>query len=234
MKTTFAERLELALKALNISKTNLAITLGVSPASISGWLNGKSPTFENLVKMSNVLNVSLCWLVAENGPMHLHGPTYITAEEERLLLRFREMPENSVDMLISMLAHFTESGTEIALKNRARAAKTVQTAQLAMILFDNKNIIMDINESYLDILKLAHDKKEHMIGSSFLDLIATHQKMSLLLELKDAEQHQKPLSLKCEHLLLDGKNTTAVYLNGTYKKNGIEGFFLATAFPMSA
>ncbi len=233
MNTSLGGRLGLALDSVKLNNSSLAKGLGVSPASVSGWMsNSKTPTIEHLVAISNLLNVSLCWLIAEQGPMHLQGPLHITREEEALILSLRKMPDGSSDQLINVLAHLSNAGSKQALEARAQAAKTLQAAQLAMILFNQQYQIIDINNAYLDLLKIPSKQKADIIGTSFLDWVTAPQRIDVQLTLKNIAQKHVAVSIQCDHIHYQSTQTSSVYLNGTYKNNDSDGLFLVSAFLM--
>lgn len=60
----FAERLKELRKQANLTQVELAKRLGIGQSSYADWERGKKkPTQENLVKISQVLNVSIDYLV---------------------------------------------------------------------------------------------------------------------------------------------------------------------------
>ena len=68
--STFSSRLETALKYRDVRKIYpLAMNIGVDESAISRWRRGKSPSTENAVKLCDVLNVSVDWLLTGRGNM---------------------------------------------------------------------------------------------------------------------------------------------------------------------
>ena len=67
--STLSERLKLAIERAGVSKSDLAKTCGVKPASVSDWLSGKSKSMRAPVaqKAAEFLNVSLIWLSTGEG-----------------------------------------------------------------------------------------------------------------------------------------------------------------------
>lgn len=213
-----------------MSKSSLALSVGVSPATITGWLNGKSPTIENLAKVATALNVSLCWLVNGAGPMRLHGPMHVTKAEEELLLQLRYFPEEVFDHLSVFLAAITNSGTDGHLVKRARASKVLSSVGLAMAILDTRHIIRDINAEYLSLLNLEPGMKASIVGSSILDWIAPEQHGKFVLHAREAEKAGYMDGLRCDHVRLDDARQSSVVLSGAYQSDGIGGFLLLTAF----
>lgn len=61
--TIFTERLKELRKRNNLTQKELAEQIGIKQNSYSDWETGKNePSFENLIKLANLLEVSLDWL----------------------------------------------------------------------------------------------------------------------------------------------------------------------------
>lgn len=59
----FEKRLREVRKSKKTTQKELAEQIGISQKSYSHWENGKTePSFENLVKLADLLDVSLDWL----------------------------------------------------------------------------------------------------------------------------------------------------------------------------
>lgn len=59
----FGKRLREVRKSKKITQKELAEQIGISQKSYSHWENNKTfPSFENLVKLADLLEVSLDWL----------------------------------------------------------------------------------------------------------------------------------------------------------------------------
>lgn len=62
-KATFSERLKEERKAKKLSQDEMAIQIDISRPSYTLYENGKNtPTFENLIKIANILKISLDYL----------------------------------------------------------------------------------------------------------------------------------------------------------------------------
>lgn len=87
---TLGERLEKALAASEKTQTELAAALGISKASVSDWITGKTKNIRmaNLVTAAKILDVRTEWLASGKGEMRASG---LTADEQRLLSLFRRM-----------------------------------------------------------------------------------------------------------------------------------------------
>ncbi len=57
---TFAERLKAALEAAHLSQRQLALRMGVRPATVNAWIGGRNvPQFDLACRLSRLLGVSL-------------------------------------------------------------------------------------------------------------------------------------------------------------------------------
>jgi transcriptional regulator with XRE-family HTH domain len=63
----FSERLEKACKASQISQKDIALMLGVSPATLNGWIKGtREPNIPMIRAIASLLNISIDWLIDTN------------------------------------------------------------------------------------------------------------------------------------------------------------------------
>ena len=61
--TIFSERIKRLRKNKGLKQQELAEILGIKRNTYSDWENGKTePSFENLIKLADLLEVSLDWL----------------------------------------------------------------------------------------------------------------------------------------------------------------------------
>lgn len=61
--TIFSKRLKKLRKNKGLKQQELAEILGIKRNTYSDWENGKTePSFENLIKLADLLEVSLDWL----------------------------------------------------------------------------------------------------------------------------------------------------------------------------
>lgn len=227
---TFADRLQIVLDESGLSKSTLALSLDVSPATITGWLKGKGPTLDNLVRLSQLLNISLCWLVNGVGPMRLHGPMHVSRDEEELIMQLRFFPEEVVDHLFIFLAAVTNAESDYDLVNRARASKVLSSVGLAMAILDSHHIVRDINSEYLKLLNIEPAKKVNVVGSSLLDWVLPEQRGQLIMRTQDAVRTGHLECFRCDHIRFDDANTAPVILSGAHQGNADTGFLLLTAF----
>ncbi|CNI16492.1 repressor protein CI [Yersinia similis] len=69
MKNTFAERLQQAMDAEQISQAELAIKVGVSQPAINRLLTGKTNTSRRIIEIAKALKVQPEWLLSGVGDM---------------------------------------------------------------------------------------------------------------------------------------------------------------------
>ncbi len=61
--TIFSERIKRLRKNKGLKQQELAEILGIKRNTYSDWENGKTePSFENLIKLADLLEVSIDWL----------------------------------------------------------------------------------------------------------------------------------------------------------------------------
>ena len=94
-------RIRSCREARGMSQKFVAISIGVSPPTVSMWENGtKEPTRDNLVKLADLFNVSLDYLVgrdAQEGDLRSGVMTY---EESILLQMFRKLNRDGRDIVL--------------------------------------------------------------------------------------------------------------------------------------
>lgn len=228
MDKDFATRLAQILQDLHIPKSNLALNLDVSPAAVTGWLNGKKPMLGHLIQLSKTLNISLDWLITGRGPAYLHGPLHLSPHEENILLLLRNLPQGSIDTLIQLLSGLTSSN-DTTMIQRAKMAKTMQAADLAMIMLDADQRILDINNAYLQMLNLHSAEKDSVLGLPFMDWV-TGDKANMMLQLKQAADNNTSINMRIEHIRRHDTSTVTAFVSGIYRKSDGNAFFLLTAF----
>lgn len=90
--STFGLRLKAAMLAAGVVDTDsLAKRVGVSPQVVRKWLRDKEPSLsaENIVSLSEVLNVRVLWLARGRGTIHSFTVKEYT--EPELLSAFRTL-----------------------------------------------------------------------------------------------------------------------------------------------
>lgn len=89
---TFGLRLKAAMLAAGVTETEtLAKRVGVSPQVIRKWLRSKNAALsaENIVSLSEVLNIRVLWLARGRGPIHSFTVKEYT--EPELISAFRTL-----------------------------------------------------------------------------------------------------------------------------------------------
>lgn len=77
-------------EACGMSQKYVAISVGVSPPTVSMWESGvKEPTRENLIKLADLFDVSIDYLVGRDGAPA--GRDSLSAEDRKLLQTFRQL-----------------------------------------------------------------------------------------------------------------------------------------------
>ena len=103
MSSDFQERIRQAREKRNLSQADLAKIAGLQPAAISHFETGqRAPSFENLRKLSDALNISVDYLLGRIDEEQ-HGGGIAAAPRAQLLFRHAEkLSEESFDTLETM------------------------------------------------------------------------------------------------------------------------------------
>jgi transcriptional regulator with XRE-family HTH domain len=100
MSEIFAERLQSARDLRKMSQSELAEKAGLQPSAISHFENNRrSPSFDNLKMLANVLNVPTDYLLGR-----IDSPTLTGATRDELFRHAENMSENDLDTLTSFAA----------------------------------------------------------------------------------------------------------------------------------
>lgn len=109
MSESFGDRLRKAREEKKLTQGELADKTGFQPSAISHFeSNRRSPSFDNLKKLADALNVSLDYLLGRSAPPTIAGPV-----AEKLFRDFQQMSAEDQDDL----SNFAEI---LAKKNRKR------------------------------------------------------------------------------------------------------------------
>lgn len=103
---TIGEKILIELKEQKKQQADLAKYIGISAASISDWAKSKDIKFQNVVKASEFLNVSLNYLAygTEN--------TSLSPTEKELLHSFRKLSANEQQRIIGRCEEMVSSKNE--------------------------------------------------------------------------------------------------------------------------
>lgn len=104
---SIGEKILIELKKQEKQQNALAEYIGVSAASISDWAKSKDVKFQNVVKASEFLNVSLDYLAygTEN--------TRLSPTEKELLNSFRKLSLNEQQRIIGRCEEIASSKNEV-------------------------------------------------------------------------------------------------------------------------
>ncbi len=104
------DRLSHAIKGRGISKMMaLALDLDVHESAISRWRKGGPMSLENAARISEVLDISLDWLVLGRGQMDAHTTEGLASEEFELLRVVRRLRRSAVTHLLALLEDLIQS-----------------------------------------------------------------------------------------------------------------------------
>lgn len=101
-------RICLAMAARGVFKLSvIAVAVGVSESAVSRWRKGEPLTLLNAVRLCDVLDVSLDWLLLGRGSMDSHHSSVFCTTSHRDLLG--KLPPNTRKLLEAFLASLTLS-----------------------------------------------------------------------------------------------------------------------------
>lgn len=106
------ERLSRAIKGRGISKMMaLALDLDVHESAISRWRKDGPMSLEHAARISEVLDISLDWLVLGRGDMDAHTMDTLASEEFALLQVVRRLSRTALLHLLALLEDLLESSS---------------------------------------------------------------------------------------------------------------------------
>lgn len=88
---TFTEQLDILIKMHKITRTELARQINVSEGTVRSWYQGKQPTLDKLLKISNYFSISIDKLVGNVS----------TNEIEELYNKLNETDKQIVDLILN-------------------------------------------------------------------------------------------------------------------------------------
>ena len=99
-----AQRLKQAIDRAGISQKELSIISGVSPSSISQYLNGRAiPSFESSVKLGNALKVNSAWLMGYEMPINAAGGKFGNIGQSKILEKLALLDDIDIQKTISYI-----------------------------------------------------------------------------------------------------------------------------------
>lgn len=128
----FSERLRTAREAKNKSQTDLAQMLGVQPGSIGNWeIGGNFAGPENLIKLSDILEVSIDYLLGQNEKKQPeNGMIQGMDGDLKEKLRRAEIIERHLSPMYAELFGKLNSSSEPQIPNRVSASSLPSEAAL--------------------------------------------------------------------------------------------------------
>ncbi|MET3664786.1 helix-turn-helix domain-containing protein [Caulobacter sp. 1776] len=104
------DRLSRAIKGRGIAKMMaLALDLDVHESAISRWRKGGPMSLESAARISEVLDISLDWLVLGRGEMDGHTTESLASEEFELVQIVRRLRRSALQHLLALLKDMTQS-----------------------------------------------------------------------------------------------------------------------------
>lgn len=98
------DRLSRAIKGRGIVKMMaLALDLDVHESAISRWRKNGPMSLEHAIRISEVLDISLDWLVLGRGQMESHKGEHVASEELEVLRVVRGMRRTALPHLLALL-----------------------------------------------------------------------------------------------------------------------------------
>ncbi len=100
------ERIHIAIQQKGVGKlAALAAELGVTAGALTRWRQGGPLSLENGIRLCEVLDVSLDWLVMGRVPPDHHRQDASNQDRQRLLRALNAMPPGSDAYVASLLEH---------------------------------------------------------------------------------------------------------------------------------
>ncbi|CAA0105520.1 Uncharacterised protein [BD1-7 clade bacterium] len=231
MLELFTERLRDAIETSRYTKTNIALILDVTPATVSGWLNGKHPKLSNLIGLCQLLNVSLNWLISGIGDKHYKGMLHVTETEGELVSTLRVLPGHSRETLMDFLSWSAGFNASYQLDRHAIADDMLKQSRLALIVLSRDGVVSDINVSALDILNLKGHQKAAVIGTQAIDWLMPSYRAGLLMAMNTARCSLESIDIRCDLIRYGDDHSVSVQLYANYD-GALGGFFTVALFPV--
>jgi transcriptional regulator with XRE-family HTH domain len=97
------ERLRFALSARHFKKQMaFAAEVGVDDSVVSRWQQGKTLSMPNAIRVCEVLDISLDWLLLGRGTIDSHRQVYPSVMQERLQLATSGLPDSVLNALAAI------------------------------------------------------------------------------------------------------------------------------------
>lgn len=160
------DRLRMALRAREMTVTELSLNLNVSKASVSEWLSTGKIAFDHLVLLSIRLNVSVHWLLTGIGEMGLYGALHLSKDETSLLKRAKALSES---LVVEEMHRFLSVLMQLQLGDNPMQQlmyqKILSDLACPLCVLDSRGAICDANLPFLQLLGMSSDHAKRVIGS---------------------------------------------------------------------
>lgn len=101
MRQEIGKRLRLIREKIGITQARVGAKLGIQSQHVSKYERGETvPTWENLIKLIELYDVNINWLLTGKGSMFL-SPVNYSIPEEKNVSAVRDLePDNQIDEII--------------------------------------------------------------------------------------------------------------------------------------
>jgi transcriptional regulator with XRE-family HTH domain len=108
MSSGFSDRLRTAREMRGLSQSQLAEKTGLQPSAVSHFEQSRrAPSFDNLRRLANALNVTTDYLLGRTDDPAMCGPT-----ADKLFRNAEKMSENDLETLIAMAEALTKKSQQ--------------------------------------------------------------------------------------------------------------------------
>jgi transcriptional regulator with XRE-family HTH domain len=104
MRQKIGKRLRLIREKIGITQAEVGAKLGIQSQHVSKYERGETvPTWENLIKLIELYDVNINWLLTGKGSIFL-SPVNYSIQEEKNVSAVRDLePDNQIDEIIMEL-----------------------------------------------------------------------------------------------------------------------------------
>jgi transcriptional regulator with XRE-family HTH domain len=104
MRQEIGKRLRLIREKIGITQAEVGAKLGIQSQHVSKYERGETvPTWENLIKLIELYDVNINWLLTGKGSIFL-SPVNYSIQEEKNVSAVRDLePDNQIDEIIMEL-----------------------------------------------------------------------------------------------------------------------------------
>lgn len=232
-----SRRLQVAMQARNITATKLAYALGISKSSVSDWLKGGGLNIQNAAAMALELNLSLDWLLLGKGGMDLFGPIHPTADEMLLVRQLRDAGQSAFASFFSMLENLARPALGDDPLSQVVALEMLEKSRMPMVIIGHEGLILDANDSCIEILGDDLDKRRDVLGTHFAAWLAKDDIETAYRHLPEGMNEGHSTNFSCDIRRRSGIGTlleqtqASVIISAVYHGNAQAGHFHCVLFP---